>query len=356
MQQINLTLIEQMQITDDEIVRRKELLSFTAADEALLLSCKELIGERVDCIVADFYARQTSQEEIALLIGDADTLRRLHQAQRSYVLELFAGFYDMEYINSRLRIGMVHKRIGVEPKFYLSAIKTLKDTISETLQKHIPDKEHCSQVIQALHKLTYFDITLVFDTYIRAMLAEVELAKNRVSTYARSLEEKVAIRTRELAELSQRDAMTGLFNQRAFREMLRHELITAKRRQTPLSLIYLDVDKFKEINDARGHYAGDGVLRLVGDAMKEVARETDLPCRCGGDEFALILPDCLLDHAEEVCRRLIEAFCQRIGDVTLSIGIAQTGPTEFMEVDDLVRRADLRMYEAKAHPGFRVCV
>ena len=355
MKQINLTLIEQMQITDDEIARRKELLDFTSADVELLLSCKQLIEEQVDVIVAEFYERQTAQEEIALLIGDADTLRRLHQAQRTYVLELFAGFYDMEYINSRLRIGMVHKRIGVEPKLYLAAIKTLKDTISEALQRHIPDKEHCCLVIQALHKLTYFDITLVFDTYIRAMLAEVELAKNRVSTYARSLEEKVATRTRELAELSQRDAMTGLYNQRAFREMLRHELITAKRRQTPLSLIYLDVDKFKEVNDSRGHYAGDGILRMVGEAMKEVARESDLPCRCGGDEFALILPDCTLAHAEQVCQRLIEAFSRRVSDVALSIGIAQTGPLEFLDMDDLVRRADSRMYEAKTHPGFRVC-
>ena len=355
MQQINLTLIEQMQITDDEIARRKELLGFTSADVELLLSCKDLVEEQVDSIVADFYARQTAQEEIALLIGDADTLRRLHQAQRSYVLELFAGFYDMEYINSRLRIGMVHKRIGVEPKLYLAAIKTLKDTITETLQRHIPDRGHCEQVVQALHKLTYFDITLVFDTYIRAMLAEVELAKNRVSTYARSLEEKVATRTRELAELSQRDSLTGLYNQRAFREMLRRELITAKRRQTPLALVYLDVDKFKEVNDTRGHHAGDGILRMVGEAMKEVARECDLPCRCGGDEFGLILPDCSVGHAEEVCRRLIEVFSRRVGDVALSIGIAQTGPLEFMDVDDLVRRADSRMYEAKTHPGFRVC-
>lgn len=355
MQNINLTLLEQMRFTDDEIARRKELLNFTTADVDLLVSCKELIDEQVDVIVADFYARQTAQEEIALLIGDADTLRRLHQAQRSYVLELFAGFYDMEYINSRLRIGMVHKRIGVEPKLYLAAIKTLKDTIGENLKRHISDPVHCANVIQALHKLTYFDITLVFDTYIRAMLAEVELAKNKVSSYALSLEEKVERRTRELAEQSQRDALTGLYNQRAFRDMLRHELITAKRRQTPLTLIYLDVDKFKEVNDTHGHYAGDGILRMVGEAMKEVARESDLPCRYGGDEFALILPDCLLDQAENVCQRLIAAFRLRRGDVTLSIGVAQTGPEVFEEVDELVRRADQRMYEAKAHPESKVC-
>lgn len=355
MQNINLTLIEQMQITDAEIARRKELLDFTTSDVDLLVSCKQLIDEQVDSIVADFYARQTAQEEIALLIGDADTLRRLHQAQRSYVLELFAGFYDMEYINSRLRIGMVHKRIGVEPKLYLAAIKTLKDTISETLQRHISDPAHCSRVIQALHKLTYFDITLVFDTYIRAMLAEVELAKNKVSNYARSLEEKVASRTQELAEQSQKDALTGLYNLRAFRDMLRQQLVTAKRRQVPLSLTYLDVDNFKEVNDTRGHYAGDEILRMVGEAMKEAARESDLPCRYGGDEFALILPDCSLEQAEQVCQRLVQAFKLRISDVTLSIGIAQTGPEEFEEVDELVRRADLRMYEAKAYPDFHVC-
>lgn len=70
-------------------------------------------------IVDEFYQRQVEDEEISLLIGDASTLNRLSNAQRKYIIDLFSGTYDSEYVNNRLRISMVHKHIGVEPKLYL---------------------------------------------------------------------------------------------------------------------------------------------------------------------------------------------------------------------------------------------
>jgi hypothetical protein len=84
------------------------------------------IEPHIDALVDKFYTLQTGITEIALLIGDADTLTRLRAAQRRYILDLFSGLYDLEYVNNRLRIGLVHKRIGVEPKLYLAAINTLK--------------------------------------------------------------------------------------------------------------------------------------------------------------------------------------------------------------------------------------
>lgn len=349
------TLLEQLQITDYEIARRKELLGFGEADVAVLLSCKDLVSEHIDAIVTDFYEKQTAVEEIALLIGDSDTLSRLHSAQRAYVLGLFEGYYDIEYVNNRLRIGMVHKRIGVEPKLYLSAVKILKDGIAAALGEHIEDKEHLVRVMAALDKLLYFDTTLVFDTYIRSLLAEVELAKNKVQNYAKELEAKVAERTHQLRELSQRDALTGLYNQRSLRDYLRRELLTAGRHKRPFSLAYFDVDDFKQINDTRGHFSGDEILRMVGEAMLHVCREIDFPCRYGGDEFCLALPECSLADAETACRRLIEQFQGRVADVTLSIGIVQTGPERFVEPDELLRQADAKMYAAKAHAGFKIC-
>lgn len=190
----------QMQITDREIIRRKEFLRLGSEEIALLVSCKPFIEEDIDAIVDDFYEVQTSVEEIALLIGDADTLKRLHTAQRKYVLDLFSGFTDIEYVNNRLRIGLVHKRIGVEPKLYLSAVKTLKDIIYKALERRIVDTVVLAKTYQALDRLLYFDITLVFDTYIRSLLSEVETAKARVETYAASLEVLVAERTRQLEE------------------------------------------------------------------------------------------------------------------------------------------------------------
>lgn len=350
------TLLEQLQINDSEIARRKHLLGFTDADAELLLSCKGLVTEHIDEIVTSFYAQQTAIDEIALLIGDSDTLSRLHAAQRGYVKGLFDGHYDLDYVNNRLRIGMVHKRIGVEPKLYLSAVKTLKDTIGASLDRHIDDKERLRLVLSALDKLLYFDTTLIFDTYIRALLTVVESAKDKVLSYAQELELKVAERTRELQELSQHDSLTGLFNQRAMNQLLRRQVAVAKRQNAAFCLVYFDVDSFKHVNDTKGHFAGDEVLRHVADAMKVVCREVDVPCRYGGDEFCLILPGSQLDAAHIVCQRLIEEFSARVPDVTLSIGIAQAGPDHFIEVDKLLRMADQKMYEAKAMSGFAIVI
>ena len=355
MDQTKKTLLEQLQINEFEIARRKQLLCFSETDAELLRSCKGLVTEHIDSIVADFYTKQTAIEEIDLLIGDADTLTRLHSAQRGYVLSLFEGYYDVEYVNNRLRIGMVHKRIGVEPKLYLSAVKTLKDTINAALDVYIEDNLHLREVLFALDKLLYFDTTLIFDTYIRALLTEVESAKDKALSYAQELESKVADRTRQLEELSQHDSLTGLFNQRSLNDSLRRELATAKRQKKAFSLAYFDIDHFKNINDTKGHFAGDEVLRLIGEAMRSACREIDIPCRYGGDEFCLVLPDCTLADAEVVCQRLFEEFSGQISDVTISIGITQTGPLKFVEPDELLRQADAKMYEAKGYPGFKIC-
>lgn len=351
----NKTLLEQLQLTELEIARRKQLLGFRDTDVEWLVSCKGLVTEHIDTLVSDFYARQTEVEEIALLIGDADTLNRLHSAQRAYVLSLFEGYYDLDYVNNRLRIGMVHKRIGVEPKLYLSAVKTLKDTISTTLSHHIDDRHHLDAVLVALDKLLYFDTTLVFDTYIRGLLSEVEAAKTKVQNYAIELEAKVAERTRQLHELAQHDTLTGLHNQRALRDYLRRELQVARRHRRPFALAFFDVDDFKAINDQKGHFAGDEILRQVADTLKTCCRDIDLACRWGGDEFCLALPDCHAADAELICQRFIERLHQRLPDLNLSIGIVHVLPPDELEPDALITQADRKMYEAKAHPGMKIC-
>jgi diguanylate cyclase (GGDEF)-like protein len=350
------TLIEQLHINDAEIGNRKILLGFTIADEKVLHSCRELIALHINDIVDDFYIQQTKVDEIRRLIGDADTLKRLHSAQRNYIVELFDGVYDIDYVGNRLRIGMVHKRIGVEPKLYLSAVKTLKTTIFTTLDKHIPDKIHLQKILDSLDKLLYFDTTLIFDTYIRALLSEVESAKDRVQSYASDLEIKVAERTRELVELSQIDSLTGLLNRRAMGEQLRREYAIAKRQTNMVSIAYLDIDNFKTINDTRGHIAGDQVLKNVANAMKVVCREIDSPCRCGGDEFCIIFHGSDLQNVNAACTRLIEELIKIEPDVTLSIGVAQTGTTEFCSAEELMRNADKKMYEAKQTSGNSICI
>lgn len=221
-----------MQLSDVEITRRKQLLGLDLETCNTLSGHKFLIEDTVDEIVNEFYEKQTAIDEIALLIGDADTLLRLRNAQRKYIIDLFSGNYGSEYVNDRLRIGMVHKRIGVEPKLYLSAVLTLKETLVKTLKANIESEELLASTLDALDRLIYFDTTLVFDTYIDSLVGEIESAKRITEEYAKSLEEKVAERTQQLEMLAKLDPLTDIYNQRAMQEALKRELAAAKRRKT----------------------------------------------------------------------------------------------------------------------------
>lgn len=348
------TLLEQMQISDIEIEHRKELLGISNMDIELLKSCKSIIEHEVNAIVNEFYEQQTSIDEISLLIGDADSLSRLYRAQRDYIISIFNGYYDTEYINNRLRIGLVHKRIGVGPKLYLSAMKTLKDIIFTTLDRNMKDKLKLFQIYVVLDKLFYLDTTLVFDTYIRSLVSEIETAKKRTEIYAKSLEEKVAQRTNELEALSKKDSLSQLHNQRALFEILRRELSRSKRHATMLSLVYFDVDKFKSINDIQGHHKGDEVIATVGSILNKLCRETDFPCRYGGDEFCVIMPDSDASAAEFFCNRIIDEFKTIYDSITLSFGITETKTEETRDVDSLIKDADSKMYISKKKPGFQI--
>ncbi len=349
------TLLEQMKINDVEIQHRKALLNLSDEELAMLASHKSVIEENIDELVKEFYEKQTEIDEISLLIGDVDTLHRLRSAQRTYVLDLFSGSYGSEYVNNRLRIGLVHKRIGVEPKLYLSAVLGLKTVIVKALRAAISDSDQLFLTLDALEKLTQFDTTLVFDTYIASLCEEIESAKNKSERYAASLEEKVAERTKQLEQQAKIDPLTGLYNQRAMQELFSRELALAKRRHYKLSLAYIDIDNFKNINDSQGHMAGDEVLKSIGTAMLERVRKTDVPCRYGGDEFCLILPDSDKENAELICKEIIERFVEICPGHTISVGISETGLDKFIDSDTLISMADSQMYLAKKEEGFKIC-
>jgi diguanylate cyclase (GGDEF)-like protein len=158
-----------------------------------------------------------------------------------------------------------------------------------------------------------------------------------------------ARRYREARQLADTDALTGLHNRRMFHETLAREVARAQRYSRTLGLIVLDLDDFKQVNDTFGHLAGDAVLAEVGERLRAVARSADVPCRIGGEEFAVILPESDLPDAEAVYQRLAEAVSARpiaeVGTVHFSAGLAE------LRVDDdalsFFERADRALYQAK---------
>jgi diguanylate cyclase (GGDEF)-like protein len=183
-----------------------------------------------------------------------------------------------------------------------------------------------------------------------------------VKTIAREL--GAALRMATLVEESNYmatiDALTGLVNRRAFVDWAARELKRALRYQDPLSLILLDVDHFKHINDHHGHAAGDVVLAAVGRLLAGSVRSCDVVARWGGEEFILALPSTPLAGAMEVAERArreleaasIMAQSGRAIPVTASLGVAQLRKGE--SIDDLIDRADRVMYEAKSSGRNRV--
>ena len=149
--------------------------------------------------------------------------------------------------------------------------------------------------------------------------------------------------------MARTDELTGLANRRAWDEELRRELARATRRSYAMHVVMLDLDRFKDYNDAHGHPAGDALLREVGAVWRLVARVTDFVARYGGDEFAVLLPDCTDDDVRLVVRRLREALPDGLG---CSAGVARWDGK--MSAEQLVARADAALYEAKASGRDRV--
>lgn len=178
---------------------------------------------------------------------------------------------------------------------------------------------------------------------------------------ARALAEQVALaianlRLREtLKHQSIRDPLTGLFNRRYLEECLRQEIARAHRHQHPVSVIMLDVDHFKEFNDTHGHAAGDYVLEMIGALLREQLRSSDIPCRYGGEEMTLVLPEVVLEDAYQIAENLrlqisqiqLSYRNQSLDTLTASFGIA-CFPIHGSSGTPLIKAADAALYRAKA--------
>ena len=165
-----------------------------------------------------------------------------------------------------------------------------------------------------------------------------------------------------LKQLTIEDSLTGLYNSRHFYDQLDREIKRSVRYLHPISLIFIDVDNLKEINDNYGHMIGDKILRLIAKRIKACLRSNDSAYRFAGDEFTLILPETTAIEAKFVADRILSKFANEsfvankieISKITLSIGIAEYQMNEGNQ--QFVHRADLTMYEAKQQGGNRVIV
>lgn len=487
----------EMGITDDEIRARKAFLEFDENDIARLKELhKELKNERAEVVKA-FYDHLLSFDETRTLLGDDRHVARLKQTQSQYFDGLTAGEYGSGYTHDRLRIGIAHQRIGLDPKWYLGAYHKYLSMLFPHLWKAGGLADHATlENMRALLKIVFFDMGIAIDTYIHDRQKNINLkmsqlaALNQVAaalTSSLSLREvldevmrcaiafthsrasciafydqseglfkewvtqglsehfvsSMAFRRGGLADeaftsgthvlsndlpgtpyqlsrlareegirsfvclpltfhnqplgvlyvyrddrdefqqdeiellttfaslaagainnarlharmtdLASMDGLTGLYNRRTFDERLLIEAVRCARYQNRYSMLMLDVDHFKQVNDTHGHPAGDAVLRFLAELLRCQVRTTvDMVARFGGEEFAILLPE--TDKAGAYCvaerircamekARIPLPSGEDIG-VTVSIGVCGH-PDCGHSTEEMVENADKVLYRAK---------
>ncbi|EHP5028432.1 diguanylate cyclase domain-containing protein [Vibrio metoecus] len=229
--------------------------------------------------------------------------------------------------------------------------KTLQDGITKMAKGDL-----ASRISNQNSELEFVELTQFFNQ-MKASLQSTMVTKDELQAEVARKTAKLERQKAELRFLSERDSLTGILNRRAFKQQLSQALAKAKRSDMKLALLFFDLDKFKEINDTKGHEIGDLVLQQIAQRLKGTIREADFCGRLGGDEFVVCL-DILQDHrgvmnkAYQLLDKLqapIQANEERL-NVGVSIGIALY-PEQASQVTELLRIADEAMYVAKHQSG-----
>lgn len=202
------------------------------------------------------------------------------------------------------------------------------------------------------------------DDYIKKPCHPKELlARVAVGKRILNLEENLRKASERLKRQVLIDELTELKNRRAIYQIGRQEIGRANRDESPLSVLFLDIDKFKDINDTYGHLAGDEALKLTAQLLQDNIRDYDMAGRWAGDEFIVLLPNTNIQEAADLGERVLRAFNRKamllkngsriVLNVSIGLHTWMPGGTELPDLDVLVRLADEAMYKAKQSGGNR---
>ncbi|MBI4446990.1 MAG: diguanylate cyclase [Acidobacteria bacterium] len=242
----------------------------------------------------------------------------------------------------------VHKQVCDNPQSYQSAEFDSDPCFNDKQDFPLyPFASYCACRLK-IHE-GVFAILAIFQRQ-RKIWSEHELKKFQFLSEQSSLSLEHAGLLNELESKARTDGLTGLFNHRYFHDRMEEEISRARRKHYGLSVVMLDVDHFKSINDTWGHRAGDEVLRRVASLLRSTTRQMDVTARYGGDEFVLVLPETNADQAQVLFKRILQHFRQLdFGEIkaSLSVGIASY-PEHGQTVAGLIDAADRALYQAKS--------
>jgi diguanylate cyclase (GGDEF)-like protein/PAS domain S-box-containing protein len=445
-------LIRRLGLDHEEIDERHRLLDWMATDTRALEAAADDMEPAHLAFVERLYEHLENFPGPAGLIGNSATLARLKHSQLEYYQRLWRGPYDQEYLTGRLRIGLIHQLVGVEPKWYLAAYRLYLDVMCETLFADHPN----AHLVSSLLKAVFFDMTLAIDTYGGAQRHALEESEARFARALRgandglwdwhlehdrlyvserwagmlnmsrdalgegsaawfsrvhpddlpglrvAIDDHLAGRSellhheyrmrqrgggylwvlargvveqdqhgqlrmagsqtdisarkaveKQLRHAARHDPLTGLANRLRLDELLQQTLQQlSKPGARGAALLFVDLDRFKLINDSLGHHCGDQVLVEISRRLHRCLRPGDHLARFGGDEFVVLLNDLAeAADAEQVAQRMLDSLhlplhlAEQTLVVSASIGIAALQASD--SAAEALQAADLALYRAK---------
>jgi diguanylate cyclase (GGDEF)-like protein len=227
--------------------------------------------------------------------------------------------------------------------------------LSDTMIFLVTVKDQPEDIMRGIDAGADDYITKPFNTTL--LLAKIK-AMLRIKNLSVELKEK----NRQLVEMAITDGLTGIPNYRFFIDKLEDEVRRSRRYKAPFTLLLLDLDNFKEINDTHGHRHGDYVLREVATRLQEGLRGTDLLARYGGDEFALLLTQTHMEGGQKVAKQILDRLSRPITAngiehlIEASVGMVSFNSAEPQSTDELIVAADNALYRAKETGGNRIYV
>lgn len=316
-----------------------------------------------------------TEKERVLVVDDEDTVRSvLYQVlteDRFAVSKAASGEEALEKLQEK-SFALVITDIKMPGISGLELQQKIKKQYPDTQVVIITSHASLSTAISAMRHGAYDylfkpfgDLDLISASAKRAV-EKVRLTRENKELLVRLKKnnEELEKVNRTLKDMACRDGLTGLYNHRYFQDILCHEVHRADRNNEKFSLVFFDLDHFKQYNDINGHLKGDKLLRKLGQILIKAVRRSDVVARYGGEEFVIVLPSTSKKNAYivgEKLRRYIEKYpfegreTQPNGKITVSIGIA-TCPDDGTERTELIYRADKAMYKAKEGGRNAVCV
>jgi len=302
-----------------------------------------------------------SMNNSVLIIDDSDAVReRIIKTLESF--DLFSRYYEAEdglegfkkLLSSPVDIILCDLEMPRIDGFkFLSMMKSRPD-LQDTPVIMLTGRDDRDLKIKGLEQGASDYITKPFDT-------EELVARVKVHLKVKNLQDDLKRTNELLLELSNTDHLTGLFNRRYLMEALGKEVQRSLRKKGNLSLIILDIDHFKQVNDRYGHLQGDVVLQKVALQLQKELRAYDTAARYGGEEFIAVLPDATLEEAVFVANRVRASvhgtrFSGALSELslTVSIGVARFSSPDCTSVDSFIKLADDALYRAKANGRNRV--